>query len=398
MISALVVNAGNYLYNLLLGRILGPEAFADAAILITFLLVLSFIAMTFQLATAKFTVSYSSEMLARLLRLFYKYALIIGVSLGIGILIMTDWLQLVFQTQSKIMFTVFGLGVPLYFIMSVNRGVLQGKKHFTKLAFTYQTEMLSRLIFTVVLLFFIKNNSAIVVASGIFISLIFGIFPWAKEKINWENKSPFNKTENKVILHFFALTAFYEFSLIIINNSDILLVKHYFSSYEAGLYASLALIGRVVYFIAWMFVMILLPKVISLQKENKNTTKILFQYVGYIGALATIIVLCCFLFPRLVVQLLFGESYISVAPMLWKYAIATSLFAIANIFAYYFLSLEVYIPVALSALFGLSQIVLIVLFHNTLLQVVEMQIIAMGILLLSQTMYFVLTQKRHLIN
>ena len=56
MISVLFVNGGNYLYNLILGRFLGPEQFADAAVLVTFLLVLSFLAMTFQLVTAKFSV------------------------------------------------------------------------------------------------------------------------------------------------------------------------------------------------------------------------------------------------------------------------------------------------------------------------------------------------------
>ena len=35
MVSALFVNAGNYLYNVVLGRLLGPAQFADAAILIT---------------------------------------------------------------------------------------------------------------------------------------------------------------------------------------------------------------------------------------------------------------------------------------------------------------------------------------------------------------------------
>ena len=55
-----------------------------------------------------------------------------------------------------------------------------------------------------------------------------------------------------------GLTACYELTQIIINNSDILLVKHYFDMLDAGLYASLALIGRVVYFVAWMFVMLLL--------------------------------------------------------------------------------------------------------------------------------------------
>ena len=39
MISGILVNGGNYVYNLLLGRFLGPEKFADAAVLVTFLLV-----------------------------------------------------------------------------------------------------------------------------------------------------------------------------------------------------------------------------------------------------------------------------------------------------------------------------------------------------------------------
>ena len=63
MLSVLIVNGGNYLYNLLLGRLLGPSQFADAAVLITFLLVLSFVAMTFQLATAKFSVVLQSNVL-----------------------------------------------------------------------------------------------------------------------------------------------------------------------------------------------------------------------------------------------------------------------------------------------------------------------------------------------
>ncbi|MBT8312734.1 MAG: sugar isomerase, partial [Flavobacteriaceae bacterium] len=46
--SVMLVNAGNYLYNLLLGRFLGPEVFAEAALLVTMLLMVSFIGMTFQ--------------------------------------------------------------------------------------------------------------------------------------------------------------------------------------------------------------------------------------------------------------------------------------------------------------------------------------------------------------
>ena len=85
---------------------------------------------------------------------------------------------------------------------------------------------------------------------------------------------------------------------------------------------------------------------------------------------------------------MFGSDYLSIAPVLWKYAIATSLFAIANIFAYYFLSLDHYLPVLISGVFGLSQIVLIIFFHDSILQVVLAQIGAMALLLSFQLIYF----------
>ncbi len=389
MLSALLVNAGNYGYNLILGRLLGPQQFADAAILITFLLVLSFIAMTFQLSTAKFSVLFEESVFYTFIRNVYRYALWIGVALGIGVLLFAEMLQEIFNTQTSYMFSLFGLAVPLYFIMSVNRGVLQGKKRFGKLAITYQTEMLSRLLLTTSLLLVLKIESSIIVAVGIAGSLIFGLFPFTGENISFKKRRDLEVEHKNHVKKFFVLTAFYELSQIIINNSDILLVKHYFEAYDAGLYASLALIGRVVYFVAWMFVMLLLPKVVERHKEGQPTAPVLFTYVLYIGLLALGIVIGCYLFPTLVVQLLFGNAYISIAPLLWKYAMATSLFAISNIFAYYFLSLDVYIPVILSAVLGITQVVLIVLFHDNLLQVVLMQIYAMLVLLLVQLIYFI---------
>jgi hypothetical protein len=48
---------------------------------------------------------------------------------------------------------------------------------------------------------------------------------------------------------------------------------------------------------------------------------------------------------------MFGKEYL-LSLFLWKYALATSIFAIANIFAYYFLSINQYIPVVVSAIIG----------------------------------------------
>ena len=393
MLSVLVVNGGNYLYNLILGRILGPAQFADAAVLITFLLVLSFVAMTFQLVTAKFSVVFENDTFKYFISKIYKNASLVGIILGVLIVLFSSQLQLVFNTSSSSMFVIFGLGVPLYFLMSVNRGFYQGKKEFKLLSITYQAEMLSRLLITLGLIFLLNIQSSVVIAIGILISLALGLVPFKYDNIHIRTKGIIEQVKSKKVRNFFVITAFYELTQIIINNSDILMVKHYFESYEAGLYASLALIGRIVYFIAWMFVMLLLPTVVQLNKEGKKTAPILFKYVGYIAGIAILIVFGCSLFPETAISLLFGDSYLAMAPLLWQYALATGLFAISNIFAYYYLSLDRYIPVVITGVFGVLQMSLVIFFHNSLEQVVHMQIVAMLMLLVLQVLFFIFDSK-----
>lgn len=394
MVSVLAVNGGNYLYNLILGRLLGPTAFADAAVLITFLLVLSFVAMTFQLVTAKFSVLFENELFKNFITRVYQQAFAVGIGLGILIIAFASQLQALFNTSSSTMFIIFGCGVPLYFLMSVNRGAFQGKKAFKSLSITYQGEMLSRLVITLGLILLLDIQSSAVIAIGILLSFVFGLFPFKMKQISFKKPAALDAKYSKQIKNFFLLTAFYELTQIIINNSDILLVKHYFESYEAGLYASLALIGRIVYFIAWMFVMLLLPAVVELKKEGKETASVLFKYVGYIAAISIVIVFTCLAFPELIINILFGEQYIAMAPLLWKYAIATSMFAISNIFAYYYLSLDKYVPVIISGVFGMLQMVLVIFFHESLEQVVRMQIVAMLLLLVIQLSFFVFDSKK----
>ena len=393
MLSVLIVNGGNYLYNLILGRLLGPELFADAAVLITLLLVLSFIAMTFQLVTAKFSVVFENEIFKGFISRLYKNATSFGLVLGALIVVFADQLQQIFNTTSSAMFTIFGAGIPLYLIMSVNRGVFQGKKEFKSLSITYQAEMLSRLLITFGLIFLFDIQSSMVIAVGILFSFGFGLIPFKIKNISFKPSITVDSGRSKQVRSFFIITAFYELTQIIINNSDILLVKHYFESYEAGLYASLALIGRIVYFIAWMFVMLLLPTVVQLKKEGKSTAPILFKYVGYISGIASLIVLGSALFPEFAISLLFGESYLAMSPLLWKYALATGLFAISNIFAYYYLSLGNFVPVIISGAFGVLQMGLVILFHESLTQVVHMQIIAMILLLIIQLSFFIFDTK-----
>lgn len=389
MLTMFVVNAGNYAYNLILGRFLGPKAFADAAILITFLLVLSFVGMTFQIVTTKYSVLLEGELKNKFIKTISKISIGIGVFIGLLFIIFSKNLQTLLHTETDTMFHLFGIGIPLYFLMSVNRGIYQGENNLIQLSVTYVTEMFARLFITILLFLFASQlPTTILVSTGIALSFIFGLIPFQNTIFKKPTTENVLQLDSKPIVTFFALTAFYELTQIIINNSDVILVKHFFDNQQAGFYASLALIGRVVYFVTWIFVMLLLPKVIQLKKDGKDTQPILMKYVSIIALFSAVIVLVTYIMPETVVYLMFGDDYLSIAPLLWKYALATAIFAVANVFSYYFLSISNYVPVVISAFLGFTQIILIVFYHESLEQVVHMQIVAMSILLVFQLAYF----------
>ena len=55
---------------------------------------------------------------------------------------------------------------------------------------------------------------------------------------------------------------------VIISNIDILMVKHFFRPDVAGLYAAIALVGRLLYFGAWSIVSAMFP--VSAESKEKT--------------------------------------------------------------------------------------------------------------------------------
>ncbi|WP_396635029.1 oligosaccharide flippase family protein [Maribacter sp. R86514] len=201
-------------------------------------------------------------------------------------------------------------------------------------------------------------------------------------------KVSLNKENERKVVSFVILIAYLEFIQIVIHNCNILLVKHYFDTVDVGIYSSLAMIGSIVYFVILMFVLFLIPAVIQRQKNGKVTAPVLMKYIGYIGLLVICIIIGCTVLSKFIINLMLGEAFLGMAPLLWQYALASSLFAISNLFAYHFLSLNQYLPVILSGVIAIAQIIIIAFFHSSLVIVVQMQIIAMVFLLTAQILFF----------
>ena len=148
--SMTIVNAGNYAFNLVLGRWLGPEQFADLSLIVTLLLILSFIATALGQTTAKFAASHAATgdtlRLAGLRHWLGQRAWATGVLLAAMLILAAPLWQHFFRTASPWPFVILGLGIPAYFAQGVDRGILQGETRFTLLSLSYQAEMWVRLL------------------------------------------------------------------------------------------------------------------------------------------------------------------------------------------------------------------------------------------------------------
>ena len=375
-ISMTLVNGGNYLYNLLLGRWLGPAQFADLSLIVTLMLMVTFLTVTLQLTAAKFTATESAELIPSIHATLSRWAWSLG---GVGLVLFGFgaplWQQL-FQTQTMWPFVLLAVGLPIYFVQGVDRGIRQGKMDFGRLAASYQIEMWVRLL---VGLGLVALGTAV---GGATLGITLSFFAsWGVIRFTAPTKIAISAELRQKLITYILPVLFANLSQILINNSDVVLVKRFFSAELAGQYSALALIGRIVFFATWSIVTTLFPIVAQKQATKQAHYHLLWTGLGLVGSLGIIIIIICFWFPDWIVNILFGAAYQPIAPLLWLYAIATLLYALANVIITYRLSLNQKGSTVIAVGAGILQLVTISLWHGSLAQVVVVQIALMSLLL-----------------
>lgn len=389
LVSTTIVNLGNYLYNLIMGRWLGPAAFADVSLLVTLFLVVTLVTGTFQTVAARFAAIFQArgDLVSQsgLRRWGVRLAWIAGVVVLAVMAFGAPFWQSFFHTASPWPFVILGVGVPIYFAQGVDRGVLQGQLRFIWLAMSYQAEMWVRLIAGVALVWIgLGVNGAI---AALTISFVATWLVAMQVRRTLPRGAVYQPDQRHDAIVYAGPVAIALLSQIAINNSDVLLVKHYYIPAEAGLYAALALIGRIVFFATWSVVTVLLPSVAQRHEQGLPHRNLLWLSLGLVAAASVVVVAGAYFAGELVVNLLFGPEYLAIAPLLWLYALATTLFALANVFITYQLSLGKRVGSWLALAAGIVQIVGIILFHATLTQVVVVQVFVMSGLILVLWLY-----------
>jgi O-antigen/teichoic acid export membrane protein len=385
MVAMLVTNAGNYLLNLLLGRWLSPAEFSDANLMVTLMLTFTSMSLCLELICSRFIgvrdAAGRQDDAARLAHSLRRWALAGGLAIGVVLAVGSPLWSSLFHTGSAWPFVILAFGMPFYLQCAVGRGVMQGRLRFGPLAITFLVEMVVRLSLGtgLVLLGFGVNGATAALALSL-------VAAWAaavvlgRNRVNRPLVGPADLTGVRAYAIFVSVLLVGQ---IVINNGDVLISKIFLQPYEAGLYSAVALVGRAVFFLSWSVATVVFPVVAQRHAKGQAGHHVLAGGLLAVIGLGTACSLGALLIGGRVLGVVLGPEYGDLSAQLAVYAAATTLFAMANLIASHHLATgrirESWVILAGAAL----QTALLLGWHDSMHELIAVQLIAMSLLLLA---------------
>ncbi len=373
-------NLFSLLYHFFMIRILPPIDYGHLNTLIALFMLITVPANTVQTTITKFVAKAQYHHARGYLRHFFLLMAAVASSILILVTLGSSLLSTFFQINSR--FLIILTGIALFFAMMtpVSNGGLQGLQEFGSLSLSLFMNGALKLIFGIFFVFLgwglLGAMGAIAVAylATAFLSffLLYFFLNTQREKVSIEKNStdggPLDVSE--AYQYFFpvglTLSCF-----MVLTNIDLILVKHFFTPIEAGYYSISQMVGKIVLFLPLPIVMVMFPKIASLRMEDQwEKGRFILRQSLIVG-----VFLCggacvfSLLFPSLLIQLLSGKVYLECLPLVAIFSVNMTFFSLGLILLYYHLSTsrrEFLYPLVLLTL---MEVGLILLFHDTLVQV-----------------------------
>jgi O-antigen/teichoic acid export membrane protein len=380
-----MVSLANFGYNVSMARLLGPARFGDVTAVATLLLLASAVALSFQLVCAKFIArNASSAGKARIHDGLMRRAWITGVAVGFGMMVASPAIAHMLRLPSPLLVVLLGAGLIFYPALGVKRGALQGMCEFRRLSGNFVLEAIVKLLLAVVLVSYGLGSFGAV--GGIAASLL-AAFLFVRVKVSPEGDAPTSIhapfREAMQVIVFFC-------GQVVLSNIDILLVKYFFPPSEAGLYAAVALVGRLLYFASWSIVSAMFPVSASNgQEPDRRPDHVLFTPLLLVFGISVVYAGIMALFPETIVALLFGRGFQEAEQLLALYAMATGFYALSVVLMTYEMSRKIVNTGWLQLIVSGLMVVAISAFHSTLREVVFVQLGVMALLLVTVSVPFI---------
>ena len=389
LIGSLIVNISNYLFHFFMGRMLGPSDYGVLAALLSVLYLVSVFSSTLLTVTTKFTADFFSAgdfgkihlLIKRLSRKFFWAGLAVFLIFLLAARFIANFLKI----DSPSLVIIIGAFSLLLFLNSLNRGVIQGLQKFSHLAINLSIEALLKLVLAII--FVILGGKVFGPVAAIFLACLFA-YLISFVPLKFLFKKTLQPIDKKKLILYSLPTLFIMLFLVSLYNADIILVKHFFSAREAGLYAALSTLGKIVLFASGAITQAMFPIAAYLARRKKDPSRILKQTIILTSLISLVILILYFVFPKYLVMILFGGQYLEISSYLFFFGLVFSLFSIISIFISFFLAIHKLRFVYFLGLAALAEIVLIIFFHQSILEIISILFIVMVILLVGLIIYY----------
>ncbi len=375
-------NLFNLLYHLFMVRVLPPTDYGELNTLLSLFTVISVPAGTVQTTVTRFFSSFKAEkqfhrakeLVWHLLLLMSMIALLFFLLTVLGGSFVSSFLQI----SSRGLIILFGLGLAFAMIIPVPWGGLQGLQKFGLLALNLIINSGLRLVLGI---FFVFLGFGLLGAMGAMtvsyvVTTILSLFligaSLLKEKrvadqgVIAKQSLPSNFSE---VYHYSLSAGLVLLCFMVLTNIDLILVKHFFAPVEAGYYSIAQMVGKIILALPVPIVTVMFPKLSSLKGREKGISSTLGKSLRIAAFLSGASILFCILFPSAIVKILSGKVYLECSPLIGMFSVNMTFFSLTLILLYYHLSTSRRWFLYPLFLFTLIEIGLMILFHDTLIQV-----------------------------
>jgi len=391
LVGSGLVSIINFGYNVAVARLLGPSAFGHAAAALTLLMLLSAINLAYQLVAAKFIARNESiASKAAVYQTLRRKSWVAGLGLGTALALLSAPVSTYLNLPNPAVVTVLAAGIAFYIPLGVKRGALQGMCQFSRLTVNFILETLVKLVGAIVLIELGMGVMGAVAAITASVVVAYFFPPVSRELLG--------RTQATAAASFregMQATVFF-IGQVIINNIDILLVKHFFEAGVAGQYAAVALVGRVVYLLSWSVVSAMFP-ISAGADEGEDDPSLLIVPISLVLGIALAFTAVLGLFPELVLTSVFGPAYHDhpeIAALLMLNATGAGIYSLAVVLMAYEISRRIANTGWIQLAFSGGIILSVYAFHDTLREVLVVQLVLRVALLIAVAMPFFRAQRR----
>ena len=390
-LGSLAVSVLNYAYYPIISRFLSIEAFGEIQAYFSFAAQCGLIASVFGMIILNIKANDTDDKLSEdTVGQLYTLSTLLTSVVALGLILLAPFIGTALHLPSFAGFVLVAATLLISVPRTFAKFHLQAQKMFMKVSITELLVSGGKIIFA--FLFILAGTQVAGALAGLLVATVLGlvyVYPFTKDTIGLARFTRLRFTP--LIwreLRYGTLILFATGFSTFLYTADIIVVRYFFDSQTAGLYAGIATVARIVVFATGSVAGVTIAHV-KLKQTREENHAIMHKALLLVGLVSLGGLFIFFPFPVLVVHLLMGTRFLPLANLLPLLALLMAVVALANLFVMYFLALRRYILIPVAIVSSLSIVISTFFWHNTLNHIVTGFLAGIGLALVLMILLYI---------